>query len=146
MLYIGIDSGTQSTKSIVVDLPSGGLVASAQESYGLIPGLPPGHMEQDPKVWADAVDHTIQQCLAQLGDRKHDVRAIGVSGQQHGLVALNGADEVIRPAQLPELLEQAVKLSEGSRAEPSVTAVELHQAIYGRFKGLTQTLAAGGFL
>ena len=83
MLYIGIDSGTQRTKSIALELPSGGLVASAQQTYGLIQGLPPGHMEQDPKVWADAVDRTIQQCLAQLGDRKHDVRAIGVCCQPH---------------------------------------------------------------
>ncbi|MGA8658791.1 MAG: xylulokinase [Chthoniobacterales bacterium] len=100
MLYIGIDSGTQSTKSIVLDLTSGEIVASAQRSYGLIPGLPPGHMEQDPRVWIDAVDQTIDICLQQLGDRKDAVRAIGVSGQQHGLVVLNDSNKVIRPAKL----------------------------------------------
>ena len=100
MLYIGIDSGTQSTKSIVLDLASGKIAASAQSSYELIPGLPPGHMEQDPKVWIDAVDQTIDSCLKQLGDRKDAVRAIGVSGQQHGLVVLNDSSKVIRPAKL----------------------------------------------
>jgi len=54
MLCIGIDSGTQSTKSIVVDVASGEVVASAQQTYGLIQGLPPDHMEQDPKAWSDA--------------------------------------------------------------------------------------------
>jgi len=100
MLCIGIDSGTQSTKSIVVDVASGEVVASAQQTYGLIQGLPPGHLEQDPKTWSDAVDGTLQGCLDQLGERKHDVRAIGVSGQQHGLVVLDDSNRVIRPAKL----------------------------------------------
>ena len=100
MLYIGIDSGTQSTKSIVVDLEKGGIIATSQQNYGLITGLPEGHMEQDPKVWIGAVDKTIQDCLTQIGDRKHQVGAIGVSGQQHGLVVLNSSSQVIRPAKL----------------------------------------------
>jgi xylulokinase len=100
MLYIGIDSGTQSTKSVVVDLEQGKTIASAQQNYGLIPDLPPGHMEQEPHVWVDAVDKTIKDCLAQLGNRKQEVRAIGVSGQQHGLVVLNASNEVVRPAKL----------------------------------------------
>jgi xylulokinase len=100
MLYIGIDSGTQSTKSIVVDLASGQIIASAQKTYGFIPGLPPGHMEQDPQVWLDAVGATIQACVQQVGPRKNELRAIGVSGQQHGLVVLNDVNEVVRPAKL----------------------------------------------
>jgi xylulokinase len=100
MLFIGIDSGTQSTKSIVLNLETGSIEASAQRSYDLTPGLPPGHMEQDPQVWIDAVDQTITSCLQQLGPSRHDVRGIGVSGQQHGLVVLNKANEVVRPAKL----------------------------------------------
>ena len=57
-------------------------------------------MEQDPRVWIDAVDKTIQACLSQIGERKDQIRAIGVSGQQHGLVVLNAASQVIRPAKL----------------------------------------------
>ena len=49
MLYLGIDSGTQSTKSIVLDLESGEILAAAQQSYDLVPDLPPGHMEQEPQ-------------------------------------------------------------------------------------------------
>src|ERR1700693_201319 len=100
MLYIGIDSGTQRTKSLVVDLATGGILASSQQNYGLIPGLPDGHMEQDPRVWVDAVDKTIQACLTEIGERKEQIRAIGVSGQQHGLVVLNASSQVIRPAKL----------------------------------------------
>jgi xylulokinase len=100
MLYLGIDSGTQSTKSIVLDLESGEILATAHKSYHLVPDLPPGHLEQEPKEWIDATEATIQECLQQLGSRKGEVRAIGVSGQQHGLVVLNDANEVIRAAKL----------------------------------------------
>ena len=37
MLYIGIDSGTQSTKSIVVDLETGGILATSQQNYEFDP-------------------------------------------------------------------------------------------------------------
>jgi xylulokinase len=100
MLTIGIDSGTQSTKSVVLDTDTGAILATAQRGYGLIEDLPPGHMEQDPQVWINAVDDTIRECLAQIGARKEEIKAIGVSGQQHGLVVLNKENDVIRPAKL----------------------------------------------
>lgn len=101
MFYLGIDSGTQSTKAIVLDLETGKIVASGSKAYGLIPGLPSGHLEQDPKVWLQAVEASIKQCLAKLGSaKKKHIRGIGVSGQQHGLVVLDAKDEVIRPAKL----------------------------------------------
>lgn len=100
MLFIGLDSGTQSTKAVVLDFETGAIVAQATEKYGLIDGLPPGHLEQHPQDWTRAVDLTIASCLAQLGERRREVRGIGVSGQQHGLVALDAADAVVRPAKL----------------------------------------------
>ena len=45
-LYIGIDSGTQSTKGIALDLDSGKVIAEARAPHTLIGGLPEGHMEQ----------------------------------------------------------------------------------------------------
>lgn len=100
MYYIGIDSGTQSTKAIVLDLESGEIVAQASQAYDLIQGLPAGHLEQHPSDWVDAVKSTVSECLAQLGARRSEVRGIGVSGQQHGLVVLDAHDEVVRPAKL----------------------------------------------
>lgn len=100
MYYIGIDSGTQSTKALVLDVESGEILASAQEAYEMVEGLPAGHLEQDPQVWMDAVKNTVSSCLETLGERKDQVRGIGVSGQQHGLVVLDENDEVIRPAKL----------------------------------------------
>src|SRR5258708_34584975 len=100
MLYLGIDSGTQSTKSIVLDLESGEILATAQQSYALVPDLPPGHMEQEPHEWINATEATILECFKQIGSRKPEVRAIGVSGQQDGLVVWNDANRVIGAAKL----------------------------------------------
>lgn len=100
MICLGLDSGTQSTKCIALDMEAGTVVATGQQSYGFIEGLPPGHFEQNPETWVEASEAAIRACLQGLGDRRRDVRAIGVSGQQHGLVALNGDHEPVRPAKL----------------------------------------------
>lgn len=100
MILIGIDSGTQSTKAIALDLEDGSIVAQSQQAYELIDGLPPGHLEQNPQDWIDAVDSTVSDCLQQLGDRKGELKGIGVSGQQHGLVVLGENDQPVRAAKL----------------------------------------------
>ena len=53
-LLIGIDSGTQSTKALVVDARDGKVLAAAAQAYDLIPNLPPGAKEQHPHTWRDA--------------------------------------------------------------------------------------------
>ena len=100
MFYLGIDSGTQSTKAIVLDLETGAILASGHQSYELIEGLPAGHLEQHPQDWIAAVEGAITQCLEKLGVDRGKIRGIGVSGQQHGLVALDAADQPVRPAKL----------------------------------------------
>ena len=97
-LFIGIDSGTQSVKAVVLDLDSRRVVAEARAPHRLIAGLPVGHMEQHPREWAEALDKVIAAVAAKV-DRAR-VRGIGVSGQQHGFVPLDAAGEVIRPAKL----------------------------------------------
>lgn len=98
--FIGIDSGTQSTKTILLDAASGEIVASASKSYELIEGLPAGHKEQHPSEWIAAVRETINAALDRSGVDRASVRGIGVSGQQHGFVALDANDQVIRAAKL----------------------------------------------
>ncbi len=100
MIFIGIDSGTQSTKAIALDGDSGEILAGAQRAYGLVEGLPAGHLEQDPSDWIAAVEASVGEVLALLGERRGEVAGIGVSGQQHGLVVLDGDDRVVRPAKL----------------------------------------------
>ncbi len=100
MLALGIDSGTKSTKTLVLDIESGKVLALAQQAYGTIEGLPPGHVEQDPQIWIDAAETAIAECLEKIGKRRNEISAIGVSAQQHGLVALDEANQPLRPAKL----------------------------------------------
>src|SRR5204863_490218 len=116
-LLIGIDSGTQSTKVLVVDSRDGKVLANASQSYDLIPNLPPRAKEQHPHTWRDATASAIRRALRQAKAIAAEVKAIGVSGQQHGFVALDKEGEVIRPAKLwcdtstaPECEEITAKL------------------------------------
>jgi xylulokinase len=97
-LFIGIDSGTQSVKAVVLDLDTRKVIAEARAPHTLIDGLPVGHMEQHPQEWTVAMDRVIGEVVAKI-DRTR-VRGIGVSGQQHGFVPLDAKGEVIRPAKL----------------------------------------------
>jgi len=100
MIYLGIDCGTQSTKTVALDGDTGKIIASAAQNYDVLPGLPPGHMEQNPATWTSAVDATVRQVLEKLGGRRNEVAGLGVSGQQHGFVPLDDQARVIRPAKL----------------------------------------------
>lgn len=100
MISLGIDCGTQSLKTLALDGDSGEVLGSASRAYGLVEGLPPGHLEQDPETWWVALRETVAEVLAVLGPRKSEVGAMGVSGQQHGFVPLDADNQVIRPAKL----------------------------------------------
>lgn len=97
-LHLGLDVGTQGTKALLLDVERGEVVARASSAYGLIEGLAPGAAEQHPDTWWQAV----RACLATLA-RTQDlagVRAVGVSGQQHGFVPLDAEGRVLRAAKL----------------------------------------------
>ncbi len=97
-IHIGIDSGTQSVKAVALDLDTGRVVAESRAPHTLIAGLPAGHMEQHPQEWTAALDQVIADVASKV-DRAR-VRGIGISGQQHGFVPLDGSGNVIRPAKL----------------------------------------------
>ena len=99
-LVLGIDSGTQSTKVLVVDAKSGKVLGSASAAYDLIPNLPPGAKEQHPHTWRDATAKALKAALKTAKATAAEVKAIGVSGQQHGFVPLDKNGEVIRAAKL----------------------------------------------
>jgi len=87
---IGLDVGTTAVKALAVG-DDGAILARCEVSYPL--STPhPGWAEQNPEDWWRATE----QALAQLG--VDEPAAIGLSGQMHGLVALDAADRVIRPA------------------------------------------------
>jgi len=98
--FLGIDSGTQSTKALIVDGRTGEVVGRGSVPYDLIPGLAPGHCEQHPRTWVDATVGAVRKALSESGVKPEAVAGIGVSGQQHGFVPLDREGRVIRPAKL----------------------------------------------
>jgi xylulokinase len=99
-LIIGIDSGTQSTKALVVDATNGKVLGQASQAYDLIPNLAPGAKEQHPHTWRDATAAAIRRAIRQANGKPAEFVALGISGQQHGFVPLDKSGEVIRPAKL----------------------------------------------
>jgi len=86
---VGLDVGTSGVKAVAVSR-TGEVVARAERGYPLSTPRP-GWSEQDPEDWWRAA----QDALAALGV---EPAAVGLSGQMHGLVALDGQDRVLRPA------------------------------------------------
>lgn len=97
-MFIGVDCGTQGTKALVVD-DSGRVLGRGHASHALIE-RDSGAREQHPSIWVEAMITAVRMALAEAGVAGTDIRAIGISGQQHGLVVLDAAGEVIRPAKL----------------------------------------------
>jgi len=86
---VGIDVGTSGVKALALSA-SGEILARAEHAYPLSTPQP-GWAEQDPELWWSAT----QAALADLGV---EPSSIGLTGQMHGLVVLDGADRVLRPA------------------------------------------------
>ncbi|MFG6177091.1 xylulokinase [Halomonas sp. THAF12] len=98
-MYIGVDCGTQSTKVVVVDIDGGRILGEASRPHRLEAGEG-GRREQAPADWIEAFRGAFHDAVARAGIEPQAIRAIGVSGQQHGLVALDAADEPVHPAKL----------------------------------------------
>ena len=91
-ILVGIDVGTTAVKGLAID-PEGTVLARAEAGYPLSTPRP-GWSEQDPEDWWRAT----QTVLAQLETDAGRPAGIGLSGQMHGLVALDAGNEVLRPA------------------------------------------------
>ena len=97
-LFLGIDSGTQGTKAIVFSTTLKKVISEGYASHDLIEN-DVGKKEQEPSWWIEASTKAITKALEGVGSSK-DVKAIGVSGQQHGMIPLDAEGHIIRPAKL----------------------------------------------
>ncbi len=92
MSVFGLDVGTSGVKGLALDA-DGSVVAGADAGYPLSTPRP-GWAEQDPEDWWRAAEAVLAQLQAAAGAPE----GIGLSGQMHGLVALDAHDRVLRPA------------------------------------------------
>jgi xylulokinase len=98
-LFIGIDSGTQGTKVIVLSRKNHKIISEGYAAHKLIEQAN-GKREQDPSWWINACIKAMEDALSKKDINPKDVYAIGVSGQQHGMVAMDKEGNAIRPAKL----------------------------------------------
>src|SRR5437763_992778 len=97
MYWLGIDVGTGGTRALLVD--RGGRVRhSFTAPHEDMRMERPLWAEQRPEDWWQATQKAVRGVLAAAGVPGSDVKAIGLSGQMHGLVLLDDSNSVIRPA------------------------------------------------
>jgi xylulokinase len=94
--FLGIDTSTTSSKALLID-EQGNVVAVASNPHTLQTPKPLWS-EQDPREWWEAVSASIKSVLEQAGIGGEGVGAVGLTGQMHGLVLLDDAGNVLRPA------------------------------------------------
>lgn len=93
---IGIDTSTTATKALVMDA-AGTVLAVGRSEYGFETPRPLWS-EQSPALWWEATTEAIVAGLHQAGITGEQVAAVGLTGQMHGLVLLDAAGAVLRPA------------------------------------------------
>ena len=98
MTYLlGLDISTTGAKALLID--NQGAVVASHTTPQPISTPKPLWSEQNPSDWWTGMVLAIQQVVKKIGDAE-DIRAIGVTGQMHGLVCLNKYGKVLRPAML----------------------------------------------
>ena len=107
-LFAGLDVSTQSCKLVVIDLESRSTVFVDSVNYdeelpqygtveGVVQGLGEDASESDPHMWIEAMELLLDR-LRDTADVEQDrIRCLSVSGQQHGLVALDADGSLARP-------------------------------------------------
>ena len=128
---VGLDVGTTGVKALAVS-PDGDVLGRAEQDYALSTPQP-GWSEQDPEDWCRAAEAALDSLAVS------DLGGIGLSGQMHGLVALDERERVLRPAILWNDQRTAAECAEieerlgllrlvgltGNRALPGFTAPKL---------------------
>lgn len=93
---LGIDIGTSGTKTVLFE-ENGKVISSHTAVYPLFQPQN-GWAEQNPEDWWQAVKEGICAVLSSSGGAGSRISGIGLSGQMHGLVLLDHAGKVLRPA------------------------------------------------
>ena len=117
-MYLGIDIGTSSVKSVLLD-ERGATVAHTAAPLE-VSRLQLGFSEQDPQQWWEA---TVKAVGALPAKSRAAVRAVGLSGQMHGATLLDAEDRVLRPAILWNDGRSARECVDLEHREPQARAI-----------------------
>jgi xylulokinase len=89
--------GTGGTRALVMDA-AGKVIASGSEDHEPFASPRPGWAEQDPRDWWRASGGAVKRALHSANLSANDIACVGFSGQMHGAVLLDSADQVVRNA------------------------------------------------
>lgn len=117
-MYLGLDIGTTAAKAILVDAGQA-VVARAERAYPTRHPAP-GISEQDPQQWVEAVRGMLADIPATL---RAAVKAIGLSGQMHSLVALGEDLTPVAPAILWNDARGAAECAALNQALPAIGSI-----------------------
>ena len=100
MFFLGYDLGSSSVKACLYNADNGRSVGRVTypEREMRIDALRPGWAEQPPELWWECSKAATERLLATAGVAVAEVSAIGIAYQMHGLVLVDEAGEVLRPA------------------------------------------------
>jgi len=93
---IGIDIGTTGVKTLLCN-NKGEIISSVLVEYPLSHPKP-SWAEQDPADWWKATVESIKSVMNETNINKKDVKAVGLTGQMHGAIFLDGNNSILRPA------------------------------------------------
>jgi xylulokinase len=94
--FLGIDVSTTATKALLID--QGGQVVAAASTEYPFETPHPLWSEQHPDLWWDGTQKSIRAVIQKSGLTPESIGAVGLTGQMHGLVLLDEAGQVLRPA------------------------------------------------
>lgn len=97
---LGLDIGSSSVKAALLDVDTGkpAAVAFSPSSEMAISSPGEGFAEQDPEMWWHEAINAVQLLKRQLSWHRHEVQAIGISYQMHGLVCVDENLKALRPS------------------------------------------------
>jgi xylulokinase len=95
-LVLGLDVSTTATKAVLLD-EEGRIRATGVAEYPYETPRPLWS-EQDPELWWTGTVTAVRSALAEAGVSGGEVAGVGLTGQMHGLVALDAGGAVLRPA------------------------------------------------
>ena len=98
MYLLGLDIGTSSIKASILNAETGIAIASSlsPETEMEILAPHPGWAEQDPEIWWEHTQKAIIGSISKSGIQPHEIKAIGISYQMHGLVCVDKNMKVLR--------------------------------------------------
>ncbi len=94
---IGGDVGSSGYKTVLLDIESGEIKATANVSYE-VDWVKPNWAQQDPFLWKDAFVEATRKLTGYSGIRNKEIEGIAFSGQQHGAVVVDGENQPLHQA------------------------------------------------